>query len=227
VHQHIVNLPGCRLGQKGTITSVRKDVVYVTLDALSAPLPVTTVLTAAATLLGVYTGPQPVLPLQPIQHAKVNLNVEQQSSVRGICETHMWRVHEIAPSATSTQLVVLALPADAPARRGGNLSSSCTQFPLATVIQLLKEAGVPVDLPADISASASGKPSEAAAPNADNLDLVNMPATFDYEGDETSWQQGLPPGEVGPQLSDLELSDSGSSVDSILGVCLDGFDGDA
>jgi len=32
---------------------------------------------------------------------------------------------------------------------------------------------------------------------------------------------------VGPQLSELELSDSDSSVDSILGVCLDGFDGDA
>jgi len=32
---------------------------------------------------------------------------------------------------------------------------------------------------------------------------------------------------VGPQLSELELSDSDSSVDSILGVCLDGFDGNA
>jgi len=34
---------------------------------------------------------------------------------------------------------------------------------------------------------------------------------------------------VGPQLSELELSenDSDSSVASILGVCLDGFDGDA
>jgi len=64
----------------------------------------------------------------------------------------MWRVHEIAPSTTSTQLVLYALPADSPARRGGNLSNSCTQFPLETVIQLLKEAGV--DLPADASASA-------------------------------------------------------------------------
>jgi len=89
----------------------------------------------------------------------------------------------------------------------------------------LKETGV--DLPADASASASGKPSEAAAPDADNLDLVNMPATFDYEGGETSWCQGQPPGEVGPQLSELELSESDSSVASILGVCLDGFDGDA
>ena len=61
----------------------------------------------------------------------------------------------------------------------------------------------------------------------DNLDLVNMPATFDHEGDETSWQQGRPPGEVWPQLSELELSDSDSSVASILGVCLDGFDGGA
>jgi len=43
-----------------------------------------------------------------------------------------------------------------------------------------------VDLPADVSTSISGQPSEAAAPDADNLDLVNMPATFDYEGDETS-----------------------------------------
>jgi len=176
VHQHIVNLPWLRVGQQGTITSVRKDVIYVTLDALSAPLPVTTVLTAAATLLGIYTGPQPVLPPPPILHTKVNLNVE----VRGICETHMWRVREIAPSATSTQLVVHALPVDAPARRGGNLSSSCTQFPLETVIQLLKEAGVV--LAADARASASGKPSEAAVPDADNLDLANMPGTFDYEG---------------------------------------------
>jgi len=39
----------------------------------------------------------------------------------------------------------------------------------------------------------------------------------------------VPPGEVGPQLSDLHLSesDSNSSVASILGVCLVGFDGDA
>jgi len=72
------------------------------------------------------------------------------------------------------------------------------------VIQLLKEEGV--NLPADASASASGKPSEVAAPDADNLDLVNMPTTFDYEGDETAWRQGLPPGEVGPQLSERELS---------------------
>jgi len=91
----------------------------------------------------------------------------------------------------------------------------------------LKEAGV--DLPAVASASASSKPSEVAAPDADNLDLVNMPSAFDHEGDETSWQQGLPPGEVGPQLSELELSesDSDSSAASILGMCLHGFDGDA
>ena len=128
----------------------------------------------------------------------------------------MWRVHEIAPSATSTLLVVHALPADAPARRGGNLSNSCTQVPLETVIQLLKEAGV--DLPADASANASGKPPEATEPDADNLDIGNMPAIFDYEGDETSWRQGLPPGDVEPQMSELELSDSDSSVASILGV---------
>jgi len=64
-------------------------------------------------------------------------------------------------------------------------------------------------------------------PDADNLDLANMPATFDFQGDETSWRQGLPPGEVGPQLSEFELSASDSSLGSILGVCLDGFDGDA
>jgi len=89
-----------------------------------------------------------------------------------------------------------------------NFSNKCTQFPLVTVMQLLKEAGV--DLPADASADASDKPSDAAVPDVDNLDLVNMPATFDYEGDETSWQQGLPPGEVRLQLGELELSDSES-----------------
>jgi len=119
VWQHIVNLPWLQVGQKGTITSVRKDVICVTLDALTAPLQVTTVLTAEATLLGIYTGIQPVPPPPPIQHTKANLNVEQQSSVRGICETRMWRVHETASSATRTHLVVHALPADAPARRGG------------------------------------------------------------------------------------------------------------
>jgi len=61
VHQHIVNLLCLQVGQQGTSTSVRKDIIYVTLDALSAPLLVTTVLTAAATLLGIYTGPQLVL----------------------------------------------------------------------------------------------------------------------------------------------------------------------
>ena len=119
-----------------------------------------------------------------------------------------------------------------------------------------------MDLPGDASVNVSGKPSEAVLPDVDNLDLVNMPATFDYEGDETSflqifkikylyelpkntttecivynklyenhfiyatnfkkangiqirpiikqtiafitaWHQGLPPGEVGPQLSVL------------------------
>jgi len=128
----------------------------VTLDAYPAHLQVTTALTAAAALLGIYTGPL-LIPLPPpIKHTNVHLSVEQQSSVREICETHMWRVHEIAPSAASMQLVVHALPVDAPARRGGNLSNSCTQFSLKTVIQLLKEAGV--ELPADASASASGKP---------------------------------------------------------------------
>ena len=43
VYQHIVNLPWLQVGQQGTITSVRKDVIYVTLDALPAPLQVTTV----------------------------------------------------------------------------------------------------------------------------------------------------------------------------------------
>ena len=51
------------------------------------------------------------------------------------------------------------------------------KFPFETVIQLLKEAGV--DLPADVSAIVKGKSQKVAAPDADNLDLVNMPATFD------------------------------------------------
>jgi len=149
VHQQIANLPWLQVGQQGTITSVRKDILYVTLDAPQALLQVTTVMTAAATLLDMYTGPPPVLLPPPLPHGKIHLSVEQQSSVRGICEMRMWRVHEIAPSATSTQLVVHALPEDAPVRRGGTWSNSCTQFPLETVIQLLKEAGV--DLPADVS----------------------------------------------------------------------------
>ena len=87
------------------------------------------------------------------------------------------------------------------------------------------------DLPAAIAdaiAFASWKPSEVTAPDSDSLNLVNMLATFDYKGNETSWRQGLQPGEVSPQLSELELSesDNDSSVASILGVCLDGFDGD-
>ena len=117
----------------------------MTLNAPQAPLQVTTVMTAAATLLGIYTGPPPVLLPPPLPHGKIHLSVEQPESVRGICEMRMWRVHEISPSASSTHLVVHALPADAPARRGGNrhdLSNSCTQFPLETVIQFLKEAGV-------------------------------------------------------------------------------------
>ena len=63
------------------------------------------------------------------------------------------------------------------------MRNSCTQFPLVTVLQLLKETGV--NLPTDI---ASGKPSEVA-PDAENMDLVNTPATFDrdYEGDEIAW----------------------------------------
>jgi len=95
------------------------------------------------------------------------------------------------------------------------------------VIQLLKEAGV--DLLADVFGIVFCKPSEAAAPDADNQDLVNMPATFDFEGDETSCRQSWPPGEVGPQLGELEFSesDSDSIAASKLGVCLHGFDGDA
>jgi len=54
VHQHIVHLPWMQVGQQGTITSVRMDIIYVTLDVLPVPLQVTTVLTAAATLLGIY-----------------------------------------------------------------------------------------------------------------------------------------------------------------------------
>jgi len=79
VHQPIVTLLWLQVGQQGTITSVRKDVIYVTLDALPASLQVTTVLTATATLLGIYTGSHPVLPPTPIQHTKVHLSVEQQA----------------------------------------------------------------------------------------------------------------------------------------------------
>ena len=70
VSQHIVNLPWLHVGQQGTITSVRKEVIYVTLDAPIAPLQVTTVLTAAK-LLGMYTGPHLILSPPPIPHAKV------------------------------------------------------------------------------------------------------------------------------------------------------------
>jgi len=70
VHQRVVNLPWLQVGQQGTITSVRKDVIYVALDALPAPLQVTTVLTAAK-LLGMYTGPHLILSPPPIPHAKV------------------------------------------------------------------------------------------------------------------------------------------------------------
>ena len=72
VHQPIVNLPWlqAQVGQQCTITSVRKNVIYVTLDAPSAPLQVTTVLTAAK-LLGMYTGPHLILSPPPIPHAKV------------------------------------------------------------------------------------------------------------------------------------------------------------
>ena len=81
VHQQIVNLPWLQLGQQGTITSVCQDVLYVTLDAPQAPLQVTNVMTAAATLLGMYTGP-PLVPLPPpLPHGKIHLRVEQQSSV--------------------------------------------------------------------------------------------------------------------------------------------------
>jgi len=62
----------------------------------------------------------------------------------------------------------------------------------------------------------------------ENLDLVNMAATFDYAGKETGWYQGRPPGEVGLRVSGLDLSesDSDSSKTSIpqFCVCLDAFD---
>jgi len=65
----------------------------------------------------------------------------------------MWRVHEIAPSAS----IAHAVPTDAPARRGENLINSCTQFPLDTVIQLLKEAGVDLpDYPSQVLLSSEG-----------------------------------------------------------------------
>jgi len=78
-HQPIVNLPWMQVGQQGTITSVRKDVIYMTLDTPAAPLHVTTVLTAAPTLLGIHTGPPPIPPPPPIQNTNVHLSVEQHS----------------------------------------------------------------------------------------------------------------------------------------------------
>jgi len=65
VHQPIIDLPWLQVGQQSTITSVRKDVIYETVDAPLAPLHDTIVLTAAATLLGIYTGPLPIPPPPP------------------------------------------------------------------------------------------------------------------------------------------------------------------
>jgi len=78
------HLPCLQVDQQGTITSMRKDVLYVTLDAPQAPLQVTTVMTEVATLLGIYTGPPPVPLTPPLPHGKIHLSVEQQKSVRGI-----------------------------------------------------------------------------------------------------------------------------------------------
>ena len=78
VYQPIVNLPWLQVGQRGTITSVRKEAIYVTLDAPPAPLHVTTVLTAVTTLLDIYKSPPPIPPLPPIQHVKVNLSMKKQ-----------------------------------------------------------------------------------------------------------------------------------------------------
>jgi len=47
------NKTQAKISQQVIITSVRTDVFYVILDSPSAPLEVTTVLTAAATLLGI------------------------------------------------------------------------------------------------------------------------------------------------------------------------------
>jgi len=38
VHQQVANFPWLQVGQQGTITSVRQDILYVTLDAPQAPL---------------------------------------------------------------------------------------------------------------------------------------------------------------------------------------------
>ena len=56
------------------------------------------------------------------------------------------------------------------------MSNSCTQFALVTVIQLLMEAEVV--LSNDDSAIALGK-LLSVAPDAEHLDLVNVPVTFD------------------------------------------------
>jgi len=213
VYQPIVNLPWLQVGQRGTITLVQGGHLCDT-GRPSSTSARDYCLDSSNNLAWYIHRPPPIPPPTHIQYVKVHLSVKQQSSVRGICETRMWRVHEITPSATSTQLVMHDLSADAPGHWGGNLSYSCTQFPLETVIQLLKETEVV--LAADASASVS----EAALPNVDNLDLGNMPSAFDYEGDETSWEQGLPSGQVGPQLGELEMSksDGNSSAVSILGV---------
>jgi len=70
----------------------------------------------------------------------------------------------------------------------------------------------------------TGQPIAPAA-ETKHMDLVNMPLTFDHEGNETAWRQGLPPGDIRQQLSGLDLSDIDSDNDdtSILGMCLNSF----
>jgi len=42
-----------------------------------------------------------------------------------------------------------------------------------------------------------------------------MPATFDCEGNETTWRQGLPLGKTGPHLSELDLPESDSDTSEV------------
>jgi len=89
VHQQIANLPWLKVGQQGTITFVHKDILYATLDAPQAPLQVTTVMTAAATLLGMHTGPPQYHCRHPSPMVRYtlasNINPQCEGSVRYAC----------------------------------------------------------------------------------------------------------------------------------------------
>jgi len=88
VHEHIANLPWLQVGQQCTITSVRKDVIYVTLDALPAPLQVTTVLTAANIAWYIHRSPPgTATATHPVSRyiSTSNNNLQCEGSVRRAC----------------------------------------------------------------------------------------------------------------------------------------------